>query len=254
MQFHHEYPWIVSSSDDQTVRCYQMRRKKWVLKIIFSICYRAGFGIGKHEVVFQFSPVTITTLCVFRLLWFRKLTYRKMILIATHWSPVSSEGRSYSVGFPWSGRFDSKFGFILAPLIGNFGKTVRVWDISGLKKKTLGSSDNPPSSSVCCSHPESSNGHDSRYFSSQTISTDLFGGNDTVVKYLLEGHDRGVNWASFHPSLPLIVSGLIRVCFKQRCSSLLWMCFRSWWQASEIVADEWHQGLWIGHVYLEVDW
>ncbi|KAL0314628.1 UNVERIFIED_CONTAM: Coatomer subunit alpha-1 [Sesamum angustifolium] len=25
--------------------------------------------------------------------------------------------------------------------------------------------------------------------------------------YVLEGHDRGVNWASFHPSLPLIVSG-----------------------------------------------
>ena len=29
----------------------------------------------------------------------------------------------------------------------------------------------------------------------------------TQVKYLLEGHDSGVNWASFHPSLQLIVSG-----------------------------------------------
>lgn len=28
-----------------------------------------------------------------------------------------------------------------------------------------------------------------------------------MVKYVLEGHDRGVNWAAFHPSLPLIVSG-----------------------------------------------
>lgn len=28
-----------------------------------------------------------------------------------------------------------------------------------------------------------------------------------MVKYVLEGHDRGVNWASFHPTLPLIVSG-----------------------------------------------
>ena len=36
---------------------------------------------------------------------------------------------------------------------------------------------------------------------------DLFGGNDATVKYVLEGHDRGVNWASFHHSLPLIVSG-----------------------------------------------
>lgn len=35
---------------------------------------------------------------------------------------------------------------------------------------------------------------------------DLFGNTDAVVKYVLEGHDRGVNWASFHPTLPLIVS------------------------------------------------
>lgn len=39
------------------------------------------------------------------------------------------------------------------------------------------------------------------------MNSDLFGGGDAVVKYVLEGHDRGVNWASFHPSLPLIVSG-----------------------------------------------
>ena len=39
------------------------------------------------------------------------------------------------------------------------------------------------------------------------MNTDLFGGGDAVVKYVLEGHDRGVNWAGFHPTLPLIVSG-----------------------------------------------
>ena len=36
---------------------------------------------------------------------------------------------------------------------------------------------------------------------------DLFGAGDAVVKYVLEGHDRGVNRASFHPNLPLLVSG-----------------------------------------------
>jgi coatomer protein complex subunit alpha (xenin) len=36
---------------------------------------------------------------------------------------------------------------------------------------------------------------------------DLFGSADYLVKFVLEGHDRGVNWASFHPTLPLIVSG-----------------------------------------------
>ena len=36
---------------------------------------------------------------------------------------------------------------------------------------------------------------------------DLFGMSDAVVKHVLEGHDRGVNWCAFHPNLPLIVSG-----------------------------------------------
>ena len=36
---------------------------------------------------------------------------------------------------------------------------------------------------------------------------DPFGNTDVMVKFVLEGHERGVNWASFHPSMPLIVSG-----------------------------------------------
>lgn len=66
-------------------------------------------------------------------------------------------------------------------------QTVRVWDIGALRKKTVSPADD---------------------ISRLTqMNTDLFGGVDAVVKYVLEGHDRGVNWASFHPSLPLIVSG-----------------------------------------------
>jgi len=47
---------------------------------------------------------------------------------------------------------------------------------------------------------------DSLSFSNRMNSDVLFGG-DAVVKYVLEGHDRGVNWASFHPTQNLIVSG-----------------------------------------------
>jgi coatomer protein complex subunit alpha (xenin) len=38
------------------------------------------------------------------------------------------------------------------------------------------------------------------------VQAELFGTNDVVVKYVLEGHDRGVNWAAFHPTLPLLAS------------------------------------------------
>ncbi|KAF8531096.1 coatomer subunit alpha-2 [Gautieria morchelliformis] len=57
-------------------------------------------------------------------------------------------------------------------------QTVRVWDISGLRRST----------------PNTQPG---TFDTFDTFST---------VKYVLEGHDRGVNFAAFHPTLPLIVS------------------------------------------------
>lgn len=39
-----------------------------------------------------------------------------------------------------------------------------------------------------------------------TNVADMFGNTDAVVKFVLEGHDRGVNWVAFHPTMPLIVS------------------------------------------------
>jgi coatomer protein complex subunit alpha (xenin) len=70
-------------------------------------------------------------------------------------------------------------------------QTVRVWDISGLRKKTT------------TAQPLSFEEQVHRANSGQA---DIFGNTDAVVKYVLEGHDRGVNWAAFHPTLPLIVS------------------------------------------------
>ncbi|KAI8339598.1 coatomer protein alpha subunit [Chlamydoabsidia padenii] len=69
-------------------------------------------------------------------------------------------------------------------------QTVRVWDISGLVKK------NQAPSAMSFEDP----------FARQNTQADLFGSTDVMVKYVLEGHDHGVNWVSFHPTLPLIVS------------------------------------------------
>eukprot|EP00056_Hartaetosiga_gracilis_P009451 m.135948 g.135948 ORF g.135948 m.135948 type:complete len:1206 (+) comp13130_c0_seq2:266-3883(+) len=65
-------------------------------------------------------------------------------------------------------------------------QTVRVWDITGLRKKNIA-----PSGAGF----------------GRKDDADLFGSTDVVVKHVLEGHDRGVNWASFHPTSPLVVSG-----------------------------------------------
>ena len=71
-------------------------------------------------------------------------------------------------------------------------QTVRVWDISGLRKKSAA--------------PQSMTFEEQLQRANAQQSADLFGTTDCIVKYVLEGHDRGVNWASFHPTLPLIIS------------------------------------------------
>ncbi|KAK3106740.1 hypothetical protein LTR53_018163, partial [Teratosphaeriaceae sp. CCFEE 6253] len=70
-------------------------------------------------------------------------------------------------------------------------QSVRVWDISGLRKKH--------------SAPTSNTFEDQMARAGQN-QADMFGNTDAVVKFVLEGHDRGVNWVAFHPTLPLIVS------------------------------------------------
>ena len=69
-------------------------------------------------------------------------------------------------------------------------QTVRVWDISGLRRSSSGGGTDSSASSVV-----------------SRLNSDLFGRSDAIVKYTLDGHDRGVNWASFHPTMPIIVSG-----------------------------------------------
>lgn len=74
-------------------------------------------------------------------------------------------------------------------------QTVRVWDTAGLRKKQMGEA---------MEHAGISRNKPSAQ--SINVQAELFGTNDVVVKYVLEGHDRGVNWASFHPTLPLLAS------------------------------------------------
>lgn len=66
--------------------------------------------------------------------------------------------------------------------------TIRVWDVSVLRKKKVNGTPGEEQQSA---------GGLGR------LNSELFG----VVKFVLEGHDRCVNWASFHPTLNLIVSG-----------------------------------------------
>eukprot|EP00536_Pseudo-nitzschia_multiseries_P004054 jgi/Psemu1/64445/estExt_Genemark1.C_650066 len=76
-------------------------------------------------------------------------------------------------------------------------QTVRVWDTTGLRKKQMGEGVMDPMNGPQVSATTNA---------AMNVQAELFGTNDVVVKYVLEGHDRGVNWACFHPTLPLLAS------------------------------------------------
>ncbi|KAJ1860398.1 hypothetical protein LPJ73_001386 [Coemansia sp. RSA 2703] len=71
-------------------------------------------------------------------------------------------------------------------------QTVRVWDISGLRRK-----------SAAGAQPMMADPLTAQRMGAQG---DFFNVTDVVVKFVLEGHTRGVNWATFHPTMPLVLS------------------------------------------------
>lgn len=116
VQFHHELPWILSCSDDQTIRIWN-----WLNRTLLTTA--TGH---EHYVMSAFFHPTSELI-------------------------VSS----------------------------SLDQTIRVWDYSVLRKKY----------------------YEARSTSLEVISMDI------SVKFKIEGHERGVNWAQFHPTLPLIASG-----------------------------------------------
>ena len=71
-------------------------------------------------------------------------------------------------------------------------QTVRIWDFAELVRDQIGAF-SPSDEHIAPVQRKAS------FFDS--------GRNGVVVKFVLEGHERGVNYASFHPTLPLVVSG-----------------------------------------------
>ncbi|XP_011503846.1 PREDICTED: coatomer subunit alpha [Ceratosolen solmsi marchali] len=167
--FHNQQPIFVSGGDDYKIKVWNYKQRRCIFTLLGHLDY-IRTTVFHHEYPWILSASDDQTIRVWN--W----QSRTCICVLT--------GHNHYV---MCAQFHPTEDIIVSA---SLDQTVRVWDISGLRKKNVA-----PGPSGLDDHLKNPG------------STDLFGQADALVKHVLEGHDRGVNWASFHPTLPLIVSG-----------------------------------------------
>lgn len=167
--FHNQQPLFVSGGDDYKIKVWNYKQRRCIFTLLGHLDYIRTTAFH-HEYPWILSASDDQTIRIWN--W----QSRTCICVLT--------GHNHYVMYA---QFHPSEDLIVSA---SLDQTVRVWDISGLRKKNVA-----PGPGGLEDHLKNPG------------ATDLFGQADALVKHVLEGHDRGVNWASFHPTLPLIVSG-----------------------------------------------
>lgn len=171
VDFHRSQPLFVSGGDDYKIKVWNYKLRRCVFTLIGHLDYIRTVYFH-HESPWIVSASDDQTVRIWN--W----QNRSCLAVLT--------GHSH---YCMSAMFSPNEDLVVSA---SLDQTIRVWDISSLRQKSVRPTD--VMSQVRGQLPAA-------------VNADLFGGTDAVVKYVLEGHTRGVNWASFHPTLPLIVSG-----------------------------------------------
>lgn len=166
--FHSQQPLFVSGGDDYKIKVWNYKQRRCLFTLLGHLDYIRTTTFH-HEYPWILSCSDDQTIRIWN--W----QSRSCISVLT--------GHSHYV---MCAQFHPSEDLIVSA---SLDQSVRVWDISGLRKKNV------------------SPGPGGLEHLKSPGSPELFGQTDAIVKHVLEGHDRGVNWVCFHPTLPLIVSG-----------------------------------------------
>ncbi|KAI8894425.1 coatomer WD associated region-domain-containing protein [Globomyces pollinis-pini] len=169
VSFHHSQPLFVSGGDDYKIKVWNWKSNRSSFTLNGHLDYLRT-TVFHHESPWILSSSDDQTIRIWN--W----QSRNCLAVLT--------GHSHYV---MSAFFHPKDDLIVSC---SLDQTVRVWDISGLRKK----------------HAAGTRKIENRGQGGPGGQADVFGNMDCVVKYVLEGHARAVNWATFHPTLPLIIS------------------------------------------------
>ena len=167
IHFHDQQPLFVSGGDDYKIKVWNYKSRRCIFTLLGHLDY-VRTTFFHHEYPWILSASDDQTIRIWN--W----QSRTCISVLT--------GHNHYV---MCAQFHPTEDMIVSA---SLDQTVRVWDITGLRKKNV--QPGPRLNSGTSGPP-----------------ADIFGQGDAIVKHVLEGHDRGVNWAAFHPTMPLIVSG-----------------------------------------------
>ncbi|KAK7208317.1 coatomer WD associated region-domain-containing protein [Myxozyma melibiosi] len=170
VDFHNTQPLFVSGGDDYKIKVWSLQTRRCLFTLTGHLDYvRTVFF--HHELPWIISSSDDQTIRIWN--W----QNRSQIACLT--------GHNH---YTMCAQFHPKEDLVVSA---SLDQTVRVWDISGLRKKH-----SAPTTMTFEDQLNRANANQG----------DMFGNTDAVVKYVLEGHDRGVNWVAFHPTMPLIIS------------------------------------------------
>ncbi|CAH8625441.1 unnamed protein product [Schistosoma guineensis] len=185
IDFHANQPLFVSGGDDYKIKVWNYKQRKCLFNLIGHLDYiRTTFFHKEYPWILSASDDQTIRI------W--NWQSRAIVSILT--------GHSHYV---MCAQFHPKEDLIVSA---SLDQTVRVWDMSGLRKKSVA----PSSLSSIEDHSRHFTGSSGPSVSGSNLfgpsHTELFGTTEVIVRHVLEGHDRGVNWVAFHPTLPIVVS------------------------------------------------
>ncbi|EWC77901.1 hypothetical protein C923_01396 [Plasmodium falciparum UGT5.1] len=190
VQFHEEYPWILSASDDQTIRIWNWQSR---------VCIAILTGHNHYVMCAEFHPnldyIISCSLDKTLRVWDIKLLREKNVISkGDHLDSSINNNNNNNIGRGVLNNNTYYSNNYLHPL----------------NDKSYGLSKNVSNSDFLSNnqHNNNSSGVGNSYsFISNQQSINMFGASDAVCKFILEGHEKGVNCCTFHHNLPLIASG-----------------------------------------------
>ncbi|KJP88931.1 hypothetical protein AK88_01425 [Plasmodium fragile] len=174
VQFHLTYPWILSASDDQTIRIWNWQSR---------VCIAILTGHNHYVMCAEFHPtqdlIISSSLDKTLRVWDIKLLREKNVIL-------TSEN-------------------VISDL--PYGLSKGGYNTDGLSP----GGENQMGIHSFLSHNQHLQQFQQQFQQQlqqqQQNNNNMFGASDAICKFVLEGHEKGVNCCAFHPNLPIIASG-----------------------------------------------